>query len=151
VRHKSTCGGRSGRGRRCRFAAQDFEHHRAASRAFALDRLAPVFHGFLDAIGNFPLGLAFDAISFSHKYYAAQHFMRRTADGAYRKPSGKATLKKNVMQFAMVKFIINLFLQNHKIKPATIVTQKPGRKPAGKQFKIALRRNFSSCWRFGIE
>jgi hypothetical protein len=52
-------------------AAQNFEHHRAAGRAFALDGLASVFHGFFDAIGDFPLGLAFDAISFSHKNFTA--------------------------------------------------------------------------------
>jgi hypothetical protein len=76
--HKSVRGGRGwivwsgGSGRRSRFAAQNLEHDRAANRAFAFDRLAPVFHCFLDAIGNVPLGLAFDAISLSHKIFAAR-------------------------------------------------------------------------------
>ena len=66
--------GRSGRscvGRRG-LAAQNLEHDRAASRAFAFDGLAPVFHRLLDAIGDFALRLAFDAISFCHKIFAAR-------------------------------------------------------------------------------
>ena len=71
MRHKSTGGGRRSRrggSRRGGLAAQDFEHDRAAGRALALDRLASVFHDFLNTIGDFALGLAFDAISFSHKF-----------------------------------------------------------------------------------
>jgi hypothetical protein len=64
-------GAGSGRG----LAAQNLEHDRAASRAFAFDGLAPVFHRFLDAIGDFALGLAFDAISFCHKNFYRPRFM----------------------------------------------------------------------------
>ena len=58
--------------------AQNLEHHRAASRAFALDGFAAVLHGFFDAIGDGLFSLALDAISFRHKKVCRRRFMRQT-------------------------------------------------------------------------
>src|SRR5258706_3276816 len=70
-------GGWSGAGRsgssssgRC-FTTQYLGHHSAAGWALAFYGLAPVLHRFLDGVDNFLLGLAFDAVSFRHKKFAA--------------------------------------------------------------------------------
>ena len=63
------------RGRRFDFGragsgfAQNLEHNGAASRAFALNRLAPVLHCFFDAIVDLFFGFALNAISFGHKNF----------------------------------------------------------------------------------
>jgi hypothetical protein len=61
-----------GGGSRCRGGfAQDLKHHCATGRAFALDGLAAILHGFFNAIGDGLLGLALDAVSFRHKKFTA--------------------------------------------------------------------------------
>jgi len=47
-------------------SSENLKHHDSTSRTFALDRLAPIFHELFDAIGNFLLGFALNAISFWH-------------------------------------------------------------------------------------
>src|SRR2546421_11546945 len=59
--------GWSGRG----FASHYLKHHSATRGALAFNCLAAILHGFLDSIDNFLLGLAFDAVSFRHKKFAA--------------------------------------------------------------------------------
>jgi hypothetical protein len=80
LRRRSGWGGRSGG------FAQDFEHNRAASRAFALNGFAAVFHGFFDAVGDWLFSLALDAISFRHKKIYCPRFMQRQ----FRRLSTKA-------------------------------------------------------------
>src|SRR5205814_8645377 len=57
---------RSGGFRRS-FAAEDFEHDRAAGGAFAFDGFAAVLHQLLDGIDNLFFRLALYAVSFGHK------------------------------------------------------------------------------------
>src|SRR5438067_746730 len=54
------------------FIAQNLEHDSAAGRALAFDRFTAVLHRFFDAVGDLFLGLALDAISFSHKNFTVQ-------------------------------------------------------------------------------
>jgi len=67
--------------RRRSFAAQDFIHHRAASRALAFDGFAPVLGRYFHPVNDFLLGFAFDTISFGHKKWAARRDMRRSSYG----------------------------------------------------------------------
>src|SRR5208283_4749459 len=76
------------------FAAQNLEHHRATGRAFALDRLAPVFHRLFNAVGDFLLGFAFNAISFGHKISPAKRFMRRTGSAQSKEDHPSKQLRK---------------------------------------------------------
>src|SRR5207237_7049977 len=50
-------------------ATENFKHDGAAGGAFAFNGFAPVLHRFLDAIDDFLLGFAFDAVSFGHKKF----------------------------------------------------------------------------------
>jgi len=61
------CGWRRWSCRGC-LAAEDFEHHRSAGGAGSLDRPAAVLHRFLDAVEDLLPGLAFDAVTFGHKW-----------------------------------------------------------------------------------
>src|SRR5205823_4677284 len=49
-----------------RLSSQNLEHHHAASRTLALDRLAPVLHQLLHGVGDLFLRFAFYAITFWH-------------------------------------------------------------------------------------
>ena len=75
LRHIKLLSGRGrrgrGRGRRARsgFAPENFKHHNAAGRTFALDRFPSVLHGFFHGACDFLLGFTFDAVSFGHKWF----------------------------------------------------------------------------------
>ena len=81
-------------------AAQNFKHHRAASRAFAFNGLATVFHCFFNAIGDFPFGLAFDAISFCHKKILTVRASCPNGNGRITKPNPERNPEKAVCQLS---------------------------------------------------
>jgi hypothetical protein len=83
--------------------AQDFEHDRAASRALAFDGFTAIFHRFFNASRNFFLGLAFDAVSFSHKFFSSKLHARTFLKG-YRQarlasnPKGNQLITNGIRQ-----------------------------------------------------
>src|SRR5438477_7030275 len=95
---------RSGRRGRS-LAAQYLKHHRAAGWAFALDGLAPVLHRFLDGIDNFLLGLAFDAVSFRHKKFAAAtlHAPWQSLRVAYGVPIANVNRERDMAVFYLLR------------------------------------------------
>jgi hypothetical protein len=68
----SRSGWSSRRSGRCRFSAENLEHHSAAGGAFAFNRFAAILHGFFHRIGDFPLGFTLNAISFGHRKMCRQ-------------------------------------------------------------------------------
>jgi len=90
--------------------AEDFEHDRAAGRAFAFDGFTAIFHRFLNAIRNFFLGLAFDAISFSHKYDYRPCFMPERSDRLAIK-NASVNSKRKIIDASDFQAFVNLHLR----------------------------------------
>ena len=63
------CSRRGRRWSRGGFPTKNLIHHSAASRAFALNGLAPILGRHLHRIDDLFFGLAFNAISFRHNWY----------------------------------------------------------------------------------
>src|SRR4051794_27823558 len=104
---RSSCSWGRGSRRGCRtgssFAAQDLEHHSAASRTFAFDGSAPVFHNFFNGINDFFFGFALNTVSFGHKYFLAKRLMRSAGHrGTLRGGRLKRQLRKEIVKSALL-------------------------------------------------